>query len=84
MQSNTRGPGGQPGKPIDTVNEILSAFPGGGDLSRELNSVARASDPAAGGKNPEEMSPQELHAQLWKILTVCFWFWSLLWERKEG
>ena len=39
-------------------------------MSRELEQVSRASDPAAGGKRPEEMSPQELHAQLWKVLTV--------------
>jgi hypothetical protein len=25
--------------------------------------------PAAGGKNPEDMSPQELHAVLWQVLT---------------
>ena len=25
--------------------------------------------PAAGGKRPEDMSPQELHAVLWRVLT---------------
>ncbi|KAJ2919808.1 hypothetical protein MD484_g554, partial [Candolleomyces efflorescens] len=68
--STTRGPGGPPCKPIDAVTDLLSAFPGGNDMSRELEQVSRASDPAAGGKRPEEMSPQELHAQLWKVLTV--------------
>ncbi|KAJ2927988.1 hypothetical protein H1R20_g9098, partial [Candolleomyces eurysporus] len=69
-RSTTRGPGGPPCKPIDAVTDLLSAFPGGNDMSRELEQVSRATDPAAGGKKPEEMSPQELHAQLWKVLTV--------------
>ncbi|RXW13961.1 hypothetical protein EST38_g11892 [Candolleomyces aberdarensis] len=69
-RSTTRGPGGPPCKPIDAVTDLLSAFPGGSDMSRDLEQVSRAADPAAGGKKPEEMSPQELHAQLWKVLTV--------------
>lgn len=36
-------------------------------MSRDLESIERMRD--GGGKRPEDMSPQELHAALWKILT---------------
>ena len=39
-------------------------------MSREMDSVERIrAGPTSGGKNPEEMSPQELHAVLWQVLT---------------
>lgn len=39
-------------------------------MSRELDGVERIrAGPAAGGKRPEDMSPQELHAVLWEVLT---------------
>jgi hypothetical protein len=40
-------------------------------MSRDLDSIQRMRDGATGGggKRPEDMSPQELHAALWKILT---------------
>ena len=40
-------------------------------MSRDLDSIERMRDGAAGGggKRPEDMSPQELHSALWKILT---------------
>lgn len=38
-------------------------------MSRDLDSIERMRDGAGGGKRPEDMSPQELHAALWKILT---------------
>ena len=41
-------------------------------MAREMESVERiraSAAPGAGGKNPEEMSPQELHAVLWQVLT---------------
>lgn len=44
---------------------------GGSDLSREMDGVenlSRAGAPGGGGKKPEEMSPEELHATLWQIL----------------
>ncbi|KAF6744747.1 heterokaryon incompatibility protein Het-C-domain-containing protein [Ephemerocybe angulata] len=69
-QQSTRGPNGQTVRPIDTVADILNTIPGGSEMTRDLDSVARASDPAMGGKNPDEMSPRELHDQLWKVLTV--------------
>jgi hypothetical protein len=42
-------------------------------MSRDLDSIERMRDGGGGGggggKRPEDMSPQELHAALWKILT---------------
>lgn len=39
-------------------------------MSRDLDSIERMRDGASGGgKRPEDMSPQELHSALWKILT---------------
>ena len=49
-------------------------------MSRDLDSIERMRDSATGGgKRPEAMSPPELHATLWKILTFrdlgrCFCF----------
>lgn len=86
QRSTTRGPNGQPGRPIDAVTDLLSVFPGGSDMARELEQVSRDSSGAggsyggnagyggggggSGGKKPEEMSPQELHDSLWKVLVV--------------
>ncbi|KAJ7778275.1 heterokaryon incompatibility protein HET-C [Mycena metata] len=66
--SNTRsGPGG------DTVlRDLLFSLPGGSgtEMSRELESVERIrAGPSQGGKRPEDMSPQELHAVLWQVLS---------------
>lgn len=41
-------------------------------MAREMESVERiraSAAPGAGGKNPDDMSPQELHAVLWQVLT---------------
>lgn len=42
-------------------------------MSRDLDSIERmrasATGGGGGGKRPEEMSPQELHSAIWKILT---------------
>jgi hypothetical protein len=44
-------------------------------MSRDLDSIERMRASATGGggggggKRPEEMSPQELHSAIWKILT---------------
>ncbi|KJA23049.1 hypothetical protein HYPSUDRAFT_66529 [Hypholoma sublateritium FD-334 SS-4] len=70
--SNTRGPGGPPINPADTLRDLLFAIPGGSgsDMSRDLDNIERIrAGPAAGGKNPDEMSPQELHSVLWQVLT---------------
>jgi hypothetical protein len=50
----------------------LFSIPGGAgsEFSRDLDNMERIrAGPAAGGKNPEDMSPQELHAVLWQVLT---------------
>lgn len=70
--SQTRGPGGPPISPADALRDILFTLPGGagGDMSRDLDNIERIrAGPAAGGKNPDEMSPQELHSVLWQVLT---------------
>ena len=42
-------------------------------MSRDLETIERMRDGAngasGGGKRPEDMSPQELHTALWRILT---------------
>ena len=58
--------------PADALREMLSAIPGGEgkEMSRDIDNIQRMRDSATtGGKKPEEMSPQELHAVLWQILT---------------
>ncbi|TEB34401.1 Het-C-domain-containing protein [Coprinellus micaceus] len=69
-QQSTRGPGGAPVPPIDTVRDLLSTFPGGSEMSRDLENVSRASDPSQGGKDPAAMNPKELHDNLWQVLVV--------------
>ena len=59
-------------------------------MSYDLDSIERMRDSATGGggKRPEDMSPQELHSALWKILTFrdscrcCFCF-ALYWVGVE-
>ena len=54
------------------LRSLLSALPGGsdGEMERDMESVERIrAGPAQGGKKPEEMSPQELHAVLWQVLS---------------
>ncbi|KDQ58757.1 hypothetical protein JAAARDRAFT_128374 [Jaapia argillacea MUCL 33604] len=73
VKSRSGGPGGGSGNPADTLRDLLFTLPGvdGGQMSRELESVERirAGATAPGGKRPEDMSPQELHAVLWQVLT---------------
>jgi hypothetical protein len=39
-------------------------------MTREMEGIERIrAGPGQGGKKPEEMSPQELHAVLWQVLT---------------
>lgn len=57
------------------LRELIFQLPGGGsDLSRDMEGVERiraSTQPGGGGgKRPEEMSPQELHATLWQILKL--------------
>ena len=39
-------------------------------MAREMDSIQRIrAEPMQGGKPPDQMSPQELHAVLWQVLT---------------
>ena len=70
--TQTRGPGGPALSPADALRDILFTLPGGtgNEMNRDLQNIERIrAGPAAGGKNPEEMSPQELHSVLWQVLT---------------
>ena len=75
------GPGGSAGSPADVLRDLLFKLPGGSgsEISRELEGVERIrAGPAQGGKRPEDMSPQELHAVLWQVLSFrdSGWFRS--------
>lgn len=57
------------------LRDLIFQLPGDGEteLSRDMEGVERiraSTQPGGtgGGKPPEEMSPQELHAVLWQIL----------------
>lgn len=66
------GPGSSGGNPGDTLRELLFKLPGGagGEMTRDMEGIERIrANPAQGGKRPEEMSPQELHAILWQVLS---------------
>ncbi|ORY92909.1 heterokaryon incompatibility Het-C [Leucosporidium creatinivorum] len=54
----------------DSIRDMLFQLPGetGGNLSREMQDVEGIRSRAAAG-NANEMSPQELHAALWQVLT---------------
>ncbi|KAM0787789.1 hypothetical protein ACM66B_003843 [Microbotryomycetes sp. NB124-2] len=54
----------------DTLRDLLFQLPGdsGSNLSREMSDVEGIRSRAATG-DPSMMSPQELHANLWKVLT---------------
>lgn len=70
--SQTRGPGGPTITPADALRDLFFTLPGGAgsEMSRELDNIERIrAGPAAGGKRPEDMSPQELHSVLWQVLT---------------
>jgi hypothetical protein len=43
---------------------------GGGQMARDMDSIERIrAGPAAGGKSPDQMSPQELYSVMWQVLT---------------
>ena len=58
--------------PAATVRSLLVKLPVGdnGDMERQMEGVERirASSTQPGGKRPEDMTPQEMHAVLWQIL----------------
>lgn len=56
------------------LRELLFSVPGmsGSDMARQMDGIermSRAAQPGQGGKRPEDMSPEELHAALWQVLT---------------
>jgi hypothetical protein len=56
----------------DVLRNLLFNLPGvsSGEMSREIDGIERIrAGPQQGGKNPEDMSPQELHAVLWQVLS---------------
>ncbi|KAI5116643.1 hypothetical protein M0805_000403 [Coniferiporia weirii] len=74
------GPGGPGDSGISAglIRELLARIPFGNDdsgmssseMSRGMDDIERIrAGPAAGGKRPEDMNPQELHAVLWQVLT---------------
>ncbi|KAI0738947.1 heterokaryon incompatibility protein Het-C-domain-containing protein [Daedaleopsis nitida] len=57
--------------PAANLRSLLINLPGGDndEMEREMDGVERIrAEPSQGGKRPEDMSPQELHAALWQIL----------------
>ncbi|KAK7041417.1 hypothetical protein VNI00_009283 [Paramarasmius palmivorus] len=64
--------GGPGGNPSTVLRDLLFKLPGGegNEMSRDMESIERIrAGPSQGGKKPEEMSPQELHAVLWQVLS---------------
>src|SRR5579863_6529570 len=58
--------------PADILRDYLFKLPGGAgtEISRDMEGIERIRDaPASGGKPPAEMSPQELHSVLWRVLS---------------
>lgn len=70
----TRGPGDNPQSTFSLLQDLASAIPSGGesDVKSDLQEMEkiRAEGGSMNGKPPEELSPQELHAKLWAILTI--------------
>ncbi|KAL4066987.1 heterokaryon incompatibility protein Het-C-domain-containing protein [Scleroderma yunnanense] len=58
--------------PFDNLRDLFLNLPGGSgnEMTREMEGIERIrAGPAQGGKRPEDMSPQELHSVLWKVLS---------------
>ena len=58
--------------PADILRDLLFKLPGGSgaEITRDMEGIERIRNaPAQGGKPPEQMSPQELHAVLWQVLS---------------
>lgn len=55
----------------DALRQIFLQIPGGGgeSMTRDMDSVQNMRAGQPGGLDPSQMSPQELHAVLWKILS---------------
>ncbi|KAI0703749.1 heterokaryon incompatibility protein Het-C-domain-containing protein [Cytidiella melzeri] len=68
---STRSAGGS-SSASDRLRELLFNIPGGGgsEMAREMDEIERIrAGPEAGGKAPDQLNPQELHAVLWRVLT---------------
>lgn len=52
------------------LRSLLMDIPGGEgeSMSRDMDSITRASQPGQGGMDPSSMTPQQLHETLWKVL----------------
>ena len=70
----TRGFGDNPQSTFSLLQDLVSAIPSGGgsDMRGDLQQMEqiRAAGGSMNGKPPEQLSPQEMHAQLWAILTL--------------
>ncbi|WWC85344.1 uncharacterized protein L201_000207 [Kwoniella dendrophila CBS 6074] len=55
----------------DTLRQLFFSLPGGegNDMSRDLDGIQNMRAGQPGGVDPSNMSPQELHDTLWKILS---------------
>lgn len=54
------------------LRDLFLKLPGGagGEMARDMEGVERIrAGPNSDGKKPENMSPQELHAVLWQVLS---------------
>jgi hypothetical protein len=66
------GPGSAGDNPGDVLRSLLFSLPGGtgGEMTREMEGIERIrAGPSQGGKRPEDMNPQEIHAVLWQVLS---------------
>ncbi|KAI9638574.1 putative heterokaryon incompatibility protein HET-C [Dioszegia hungarica] len=68
MDASRSGPGDTTG--VGGLISIFKMLPGneGDSLTRDMNDIQNMRS-APGGMDPQQMSPQELHAQIWKVLT---------------
>lgn len=59
-----------PASGTDGLRDMFMQIPGGGGggLSRDMDSISNMNR-GPGAKSPADMSPQELHAALWQVLT---------------
>ncbi|WRT66987.1 uncharacterized protein IL334_003953 [Kwoniella shivajii] len=55
----------------DTLRQLFFSLPGsdGSDMTREMDGIQNMRAGQPGGLDPSNMSPQELHDTLWKILS---------------
>lgn len=79
----TRGLGNNPQSTFSLLQDLTSAIPSGGgsDVKSDLQEMERirAEGGSMNGKPPDQLSPQELHAKLWAILTLRDRSMSLIW-----